>query len=157
MLNEYFLFSAGLIILIVGSIIDLRKREIPDSLNFTGLWAVLIFKIIVSFTFFLQGLFGALIFLLVSSLFVRGGIFGGGDAKLLMFLGAIITFSNSMVQNIGALILFAFIFFFVSIIYLFIARVILKKKKLAFGPSILITFLLFIHVVLSGHLDFLVF
>ncbi|MFW6220810.1 MAG: prepilin peptidase, partial [Nanoarchaeota archaeon] len=85
----------SLIGLISGSITDLKKREVPDWINyslvFSGFFLALIVSIIKNdFLILLHSLFGFLFFFIIGVLMFYTGQWGGGDSKMLMGLGALI-------------------------------------------------------------------
>ncbi|MGM5482080.1 MAG: prepilin peptidase [Nanobdellota archaeon] len=93
--------------LIIGSITDLKKREVPDWLNyglmFVGFALALIAGIIDNdFAYFLESAVGFIFFFLLGSLLFYTGQWGGGDTKMLMGLGALvgIELSFKIPQNI---------------------------------------------------------
>jgi Flp pilus assembly protein protease CpaA len=82
------------VILLVGTITDLKTREVPDWLNFAGIAAGLgIFMITAylakDFKILLTGLIGFAIFVALGYLMYYTGQWGGGDSKLAMALGAL--------------------------------------------------------------------
>lgn len=82
-----------LVFLIFASINDLRTREVPDWLNYSliaiGLGGRTIYSIIEKdYHILLYGLTGLGIFFLLSNIMYFTKQWGGGDAKLLMGLGA---------------------------------------------------------------------
>ncbi|MBN2880601.1 prepilin peptidase [Candidatus Woesearchaeota archaeon] len=81
------------VVLLIGSIEDIKKREIADYLNFFLLLSALVIRFFASFfsfswSFFFEGIFGFLIFFLFSILLYYTGQWGGGDSKMLLGLGA---------------------------------------------------------------------
>ncbi|HSK18061.1 MAG TPA: prepilin peptidase [Longimicrobiales bacterium] len=67
---------------------DVRFRRIPNGLTVTALVAALVLRLILGATALLDGMLGAgLALVLVMPLFALGGV-GGGDAKLLVAVGA---------------------------------------------------------------------
>ena len=87
--------SIALIGLIIGSITDLKTREVPDWLNYglisIGLGLNLIFAFIYrDYWIFLNSLIGFIAFLLIALAMFYTGQWGGGDSKMLMGLGATI-------------------------------------------------------------------
>lgn len=134
-----FIFSVSLFGLIVGSIYDFRTREVPDLLNFgllvigfcIALFASILFRDV---SYFLAALFGFLFCFLFSCLMFYTGQWGGGDAKMLMALGALVglPFSQflslfslplsfisfpSLLGQLPFLLLFLFLVFFLGGIY----------------------------------------
>ncbi len=115
----YFLIIAVCIIaLLIGSITDIKTREVPDWLNYSLvaagfgirlIWALAAWDIWI----LLYGIFGFLVFIALAYLMFYTGQWGGGDSKMLIGLGALIgldfklnTFMLSFLINvlfIGAL------------------------------------------------------
>ena len=78
-----------------ATITDLKKREVPDWISFSLVAIALVARMIFSFlerdiSFFLQGALFFVLFFALANLFYYARIFAGGDAKLLMGLGAIL-------------------------------------------------------------------
>ena len=82
------------LVLFIGSYTDLKRREVPDWLNYGLIFAALGIRTIFSFEYGWQVLFsgvlGFLICLAIAFLFYYSGQWGGGDSKLLMGMGAVI-------------------------------------------------------------------
>ena len=102
------------IAMFIGSITDLKTREVPDWLNFsliaTGLGLRAIFSVVQwDYTPFLNGLIGLGVFIAIGCLMFYTGQWGGGDSKLLMGLGALIgwdfTLDHFIINFVFALIL----------------------------------------------------
>ncbi len=108
----------ALIVLCIGSYTDIKTREVPDWLNFgliaIGIGTRLIFSVAMQdWSYILYGLAGFTAFLILAYIMFYSGQWGGGDAKLIMGLGAlfglrfdIYDFSISFIINafiIGAL------------------------------------------------------
>jgi len=123
-------FSFEIIFLVVLAFIwiafatfqDLRTREIANWLNFSLIIFALGFRFFYSlfsesFGFFYQGLIGLGIFFILGNLLYYGRFFAGGDAKLMIALGAILPFSESFSVNLKIFATFFFIFLFVGAIY----------------------------------------
>ncbi|MBI5072246.1 prepilin peptidase [Candidatus Woesearchaeota archaeon] len=110
----FFISSIGLFI---GSIIDLKTREIPDMLSF-GLLAlgfgisIIASLFYVDFSYIISSLLGFLFCFLFSLIMFYTGQWGGGDAKMLMALGALIGFSLQDVLS-----LFSFSYFSSSLLF----------------------------------------
>jgi Flp pilus assembly protein protease CpaA len=108
--------------LLIASIQDLKKREVPNWLSFSLIIFALAFRLFYSvlssdLTFFLYGILGFAIFFLLAYVFYYGRVFAGGDAKLLMGLGAILPLSMFFYSNLLLLASFILILFFVGSIY----------------------------------------
>jgi len=88
------LLGLGLGLVIIGSVADLRWREVPDWSNYAGILAALMIRTTYSigyqeWSWFLQGILGLFaMYVLASALFYLGQ-WGGGDSKLLMAMGAV--------------------------------------------------------------------
>jgi len=94
MVLEWVLTGLGVTGLLAGSYSDIKTKEVPDwlsySLIFSGLGIRLIFSLAeFDWAIFFEGLVGFLIFVILAYMFYYLGQWGGGDAKLLMGLGAI--------------------------------------------------------------------
>ena len=85
----YQVASAGLVVLMAAAALtDIKSRRIPNALTMSGLLAGLGIRLMVGTDAAVAGLVGVLLaFVLVLPLLVLGAV-GGGDAKLLMALGA---------------------------------------------------------------------
>ncbi|MEK6852520.1 MAG: prepilin peptidase [Nanoarchaeota archaeon] len=89
-----FLVILGIIGLIIATLNDLKKREVPDWLNFSLIVIALASRLLYSLTagnlsFILYGLIYFGIFLVLAYAFYYARIFAGGDSKLLMAMGAV--------------------------------------------------------------------
>lgn len=88
------LLGLGLALVIIGSVADLRWREVPDWSNYAGIIAALMIRATYSigtqeWSWILQGVLGLFaMYVLASALFYLGQ-WGGGDSKLLMAMGAV--------------------------------------------------------------------
>ena len=88
-------YSLSFIALFIGSITDLRTREVPDWVNygliFSGLGLNLLFSIIYSSSYFIiNSIIGLAIFFGIAYIMFYAGQWGGGDSKILMGFGAMI-------------------------------------------------------------------
>jgi len=92
------LMIVTLVVLVVGSVADLKTREVPDWLNFAAIIIALVTRALYSlvewdYTFILEGVLGfAAMFILACTLYYLGQ-WGGGDSKMLMALGALLGLS----------------------------------------------------------------
>ena len=117
-----FLAVLGIIWIFFAVVQDLRTREIANWLNFSLIIFALGFRFFYSlfnmdFGFFYQGVYGLGIFFIIGNLFYFGRIFAGGDAKLMIALGAVLPFKESFYENLNFLLIFLAIFLFVGAIY----------------------------------------
>ena len=95
MIINIVLLSIAFIALVIGTITDLKTREVPDWLNYSIIVGALGIRAIYSvFTFnwmfLVYGLIGLAVFAVIAYLMFYAGQWGGGDSKLLMGIGALI-------------------------------------------------------------------
>ncbi|MBR9690848.1 prepilin peptidase [Candidatus Woesearchaeota archaeon] len=93
--------SIVFIALVIGTFTDIKVREVPDWLNFSLIGAgfgIAVISSIVSFSYFpiISSLTGFGLAFVISILMFYSGQWGGGDAKMLMGIGAIIGASFSL-------------------------------------------------------------
>lgn len=111
------LMAIVLAALIVASYVDLKYREVPDwisyGLIFVGIGLRLIDSI-VSWNYhpILYGLIGLGATFVVALLMFYAGVWGGGDSKILMGLGAVIGFDR--ISSLPFLTIFILAAFFIS-------------------------------------------
>ena len=91
-------YSISFVILLVGSITDLKTREVPDFVNYgliiSGVALNLLFSIVYSnFSFIINSIAGLAIFYAIAWVMFYAGQWGGGDSKMLMGLGSMIGFN----------------------------------------------------------------
>lgn len=118
----YFLFFLALIWCIFASVQDMKKREIANWITYSFIIFALAHRAFYSVIekdggrFFLWGMGGFLVFLILAHLFYYTRAFAGGDAKLLMGFGAILPF-----EKFGDLLFlgagFIFLLFLVGAVY----------------------------------------
>jgi Flp pilus assembly protein protease CpaA len=118
---EFLLILAG-IWLVIASYCDIKKREVPNWLNFSLIAFALAYRAFYSaisqdLVFFVYGLAGFMVFFILAYAFYYGRIFAGGDAKLLMGLGAILPFSNNIASNLLVFGLFVFLLLLAGSVY----------------------------------------
>ncbi len=123
-MNEViFLFVLGLIWILFASIQDLQSREVANWVSFSLIIFALGFRFFNSlfsnsnFMFFYQGLIGLGIFFILGMLLYYGRMFAGGDAKLMIALGTILSFSSIFWTNVKIFVFFIILFLFVGMIY----------------------------------------
>jgi Flp pilus assembly protein protease CpaA len=133
MYEVIFLWALTLGYLLFAVIQDLKTREIANWLNFSLIVFALGFRFLYSlfngnFSFFYNGLIGFGIFLILGNLFYYSRIFAGGDAKLMISLGAILPLSVGFLENIFIFLNFILIFLFTGFIYILITSTFLCIK-----------------------------
>lgn len=116
----YFLFALVFLWLLFASIQDIKKREISNWLNFSliglGLAYKLVYSLFNGWNMFIYGFLGFICFYILALIVYYTGAFGGGDAKLLMGIGAVLPSSSLLVLSSSSL-LFLIVFLFVGAIY----------------------------------------
>jgi len=144
MLSEnLFLILIALIWIIAAVIQDFRKREIANWWNFSLIAVALAYRGFISvwiwnFGFFIYGLFGLGIFIGFAYLLYYGRIFAGGDAKLLMGVGAALPFYNLFYTNVKIFLYFILLLMFCGGIYGACYSIILSyKHRKAFSKEFL--------------------
>lgn len=95
----YFLFFIAFLYIIFATVQDLRKREVANWLNFSLLAFALVYRLFYSvfnrdYSFFIYGVAGFALFFIFANLFYYSRVFAGGDAKLLMSLGAVFPYGS---------------------------------------------------------------
>ncbi len=89
------LLITALVILIIGSVTDLKTREVPDWVNYGGIILGIGLRSFFSaqdfdWSFLAEGLIGLGLAFIVAQLMYRLGQWGGGDSKMIMALGALL-------------------------------------------------------------------
>ena len=81
--------SAALSVLLAAAAwMDYRSRRIPNVLTMSGLAVALLLRAVVGPDAIIEGLVGVLLALVLTLPLLMLGVMGGGDAKLLMAIGA---------------------------------------------------------------------
>ncbi len=118
---DYVLFFLGLIWVAAAAIFDIRKREVPNWLNFSLILFALAFRYFYSvfsgLDYFLFGFLGFAFFFALAHLFYYGKVFAGGDAKLLMGLGVVLPMFSDYLVNFQMLLYFVLVFMVVGSLY----------------------------------------
>lgn len=120
--ENWFLITIG-IIWIIGAIIqDLHRREVDNIWNFSLIGIALAYRFSNgvfsgNYWFVINGFLGLGVFLLLGNLFYYSRLFAGGDAKLLIALGAILPLSYSWITNFKIFGMFVFVFMLGGSIY----------------------------------------
>ncbi len=101
--------------LLAGSITDLKTREVPDLVNFGLLITGFCLSLLASFVFWdasyvVSSVLGFFLCFLLACIMFYTGQWGGGDAKMLMALGALIGLPLSSLLSFGSFdTLFSFV------------------------------------------------
>ncbi len=82
--------TALLVILMIAAIIDIRSRQVPNTLALTGLAATLVLLPIFHLLPFAHALAGSVAGLLIFLPFYIIGVMGAGDVKLLAIVGSVL-------------------------------------------------------------------
>jgi Flp pilus assembly protein protease CpaA len=131
-----FLIALGGIWMFFATVQDIKKREVANWLNFSlivfALGARFFYSLFFNdgFGFFLQGIIGLGIFFAIGNLLYFLKVFAGGDAKLMISLGAILPLSSSFFINLKIYALFFCVFFLVGAVYGILFSLILVLKNL---------------------------
>lgn len=97
-MNEYyFLLGLAFVWIIFATVQDVRKREVSNWLNFSLIAFALGYRLCYAYyysewSFFVLGVAGFAVFVAVGNGLYYSKSFGGGDAKLLMGIGAVLPY-----------------------------------------------------------------
>jgi len=94
MMIDIILLTIGVIGLLIGTVTDIKKREVPDWLSYSLIASGLGLRLInslatLSWYPFLYGILGFVVFTSLAYIMFYAGQWGGGDSKMLIGLGAI--------------------------------------------------------------------
>ncbi len=139
MFKEAFLIILGIVWVSFAMFEDLKKREIANWLNLSLIIFALGFRFFYGlfygldngdgFMFLYQGLIGFAAFFILGNLFYYGRIFAGGDANLMIALGAVLPFSLNVFENLNIGISFLLLFLLWGAIYGIIWSIYLGVKN----------------------------
>ncbi len=120
-MEEVFLFVLGGLWLLFASAQDLKKREVADWISFSLIIFALGFRFFFSlfseqWLFFLYGLIGLGIFVVLGNILYNARVFAGGDAKIMMAMGAVLGVGEFM-TFVKIYALFFVMFFLVGAFY----------------------------------------
>ncbi|MBS3093886.1 prepilin peptidase [Candidatus Pacearchaeota archaeon] len=131
------------VVWIIGAIMqDMKRREVDNIWNFSLLLFALAYRLAYSihsqeYWFFVNGILGLIVFVVLGNLFYYSQVFAGGDAKLLIALGGIMPLSYDWIINLKLFGSFIGLFLFGGAVYvLFFALVLVclhwKKFSMEF-------------------------
>lgn len=138
--------SIAIIILLMVAFIDIKTKEVPNLASYSLIAIVLSLKLIKSiiekdFMYFIYALLGLGIFLIIGLILYYTKQWGGGDAKLLMGVGAAFlfyplelkTFFNPEINNLPFIITILINIFIIGSIYsiLWCLGILIKNKSFA--------------------------
>lgn len=119
-----FLLILAIVWILFATIQDLKSKEIANWLSFSLIAFAIGFRFFYSlffrngdFSFFYQGIIGLGIFFVIGNLLYYGKMFAGGDAKLMIAMGAVLPLSENFPTNLRIFILFFLAFLFVGAVY----------------------------------------
>lgn len=170
-MDNFLIILAGIWIL-VASLWDIKKREVPNWLNFSLIAFALSYRAFFSvysqdLWFFASGVVGLAIFVGLGYLFYYGRVFAGGDAKLLMALGAVLP-ASGVIASISLFIIFVFLLLLCGSVYGSLWSFVLamgnfrkfrqefsrqiRKRKILFLVSIIFAVLFLFFPIYTGDL-----
>ena len=119
---EAVLYVLAVVALIIGSITDFKKREVPDWVSYGLIFAALGIRLLFSifnkeFTTILNGVIGFVIFFAIASALYYLKQWGGGDAKTFMGIGAVLGIDLTNPLSSIIVILFVLLLIFIGAIY----------------------------------------
>ncbi|MBS3079327.1 hypothetical protein J4218_04350 [Candidatus Pacearchaeota archaeon] len=132
--ENLFLIVLGFIWILGAVLQDLRRREVDNVWNFSLIFFALAYRASISiytndYWFFINGCLGFAIFLILGNLFYYLRVFAGGDAKLMIALGAIMPFSYNWITNFKIFGLFILLFLMTGSAYVLIWSIVLVFKN----------------------------
>lgn len=121
MVIEFLLIPLTILVLLIASYNDLKKREVPDWLSYGFLIAVLgiraIFSVEQGWSIFISGILGFLICFALACFLYYANQWGGGDSKLLMGMGALLGIDIHLQSSSLNLLWFLLALLFLGAIY----------------------------------------
>ena len=125
-------FAIFFIYLLIASIFDLKKREVPDWLSFSLLFFALSYRIIQSLFFpsiILATSIVFLIFFILANLFYYGKFFAGGDYKLFLAIAPIVAYPPIALKQNFFFLKFLFYCLITASVYGFIWALVIAIKN----------------------------
>jgi Flp pilus assembly protein protease CpaA len=118
----WFLIALALVWICFAVIQDFRTREVANWLNFSLVIFAIVIRLFYSLftrdmSYFYFGIFGFGVFFVLAHLFYYSRVFAGGDAKLMIGLGAVIPFAPTFFINIMIFFVFVISFLFFGAVY----------------------------------------
>jgi Flp pilus assembly protein protease CpaA len=152
--------------LIIASYTDLKKREVPDWLNFSlvglGLGIRLLWSLITNdYSFIIAGVLGFVAFFLIALLMFYTGQWGGGDSKMIMGLGALIGLEFSIDSQLFSFIVNTVIvgsiyglLWSISLVFFNLKKFLIEFKKIknSLKKQLVISLIIFFILLLSAFI-----
>ncbi len=142
---DYILVFIALLWIAAACITDIKKREVANWLSFSLIAIALAIRAFAAIliqkpSFFLYGLAGLAVFFALGNLLYYTRIFAGGDAKLLIALGAVFTTTPSFVNLTSMRMPFLLLFFLNILLFgsaygIFYSVFLAIKNKKAFAAK----------------------
>jgi len=132
--QDIFLIILAFIWIIIAVIQDLRKKEVANWWNFSLIAIALAYRAFTSlylndYNYLIWGVLGFITFVILAYGFYYARLFAGGDAKLLMGLGAVLPFSNTLLENLEIFTYFIILFLVCGSAYGLLYSLILAIKN----------------------------
>lgn len=121
---------------IIGAILqDLKRREVDNIWNFGLIGIVLSYRAFISvdsmdYWYFVNGVIGLILFLVISNLFYYSRLFAGGDAKLLIALGTVLPLTPDWIVNFKIIGFYILAFLSTGAIYALLWSVMLVTRNI---------------------------
>jgi Flp pilus assembly protein protease CpaA len=98
---ELIFIIVSLALLALGTYTDIKTREVPDWLNYSAIFLGFGLRILYSavswdYSYIVEGMVGFAVFFVIAYVMFYAGQWGGGDAKMIMGLGALLGLSFDM-------------------------------------------------------------
>lgn len=139
---DYILVFIALIWIVAACLTDIKKREVANWLSFSLMAIALATRALAAVlapqpSYFLYGLAGLAAFLILGNILYYTRIFAGGDAKLLIALGAVFATTPSFIHFANTHIPFLLVFFLNILLFgsaygIFYSAALAVKNKKAF-------------------------
>jgi Flp pilus assembly protein protease CpaA len=149
---------AAIFWMIISSIQDFKRREVENWWNYSLIVFILAFRAFFSiesnnYFYFLWGIIGLGAGFILANLFYYARMFAGGDAKLLMALGAIIPLTLNWQANIFLLVAFILLFLVCGSVYgIFYSLFLVIKNFSKFKKEFLKQFWKYNKIIISLEL-----
>lgn len=121
MLFDIVIAAVTFVFLFIAAYCDLKSREVPDLLSYGLIFAALglrgIFSPVIGWDLFLSGILGFVACFAVAWFLYKTNLWGGGDSKLLMGMGAVMGIGYPFTLSSFTLLWFFVLLLFLGSIY----------------------------------------